>query len=312
MASSNKNWPSMFRSKPCGDHHHHHDRQVHHHDEIHTPSFTHYSACPSSPAFTTAPDRVPHPKPRWNPKPEQIQILESIFNSGMINPPRDEIKKIRIRLQEYGQVGDANVFYWFQNRKSRTKHKLRLLQQNLRSPGSDHSISNNNISPALTSGSDGANPSGGPVHQKYGLFPGQDNDFLVTEPAGFHLPVHDGPSATQVGFGYSDHQPSDVVVPAVTEPEIPFSGEYSADTVPSIMNQIQDKNMFGQCGDLAAKSMVFINDMPFEVASGQQFNVREAFGNDAVLINSSGHPILTDQWGRTLHPLQDGAVYYLI
>ena len=31
-------------------------------------------------------------------------------------------------MQEYGQVGDANVFYWFQNRKSRSKHKLRHLQ----------------------------------------------------------------------------------------------------------------------------------------------------------------------------------------
>lgn len=46
----------------------------------------------------------------------------------MVNPPRDEIRKIRAQLQEYGQVGDANVFYWFQNRKSRSKHKLRHLQ----------------------------------------------------------------------------------------------------------------------------------------------------------------------------------------
>lgn len=73
-------------------------------------------------------ERSPEPKPRWNPKPEQIRILEAIFNSGMVNPPRDEIRKIRAQLQEYGQVGDANVFYWFQNRKSRSKHKLRHLQ----------------------------------------------------------------------------------------------------------------------------------------------------------------------------------------
>ena len=70
-------------------------------------------------------ERVPDPKPRWNPRPEQIRILEAIFNSGMVNPPRDEIPRIRMQLQEYGQVGDANVFYWFQNRKSRSKNKLR-------------------------------------------------------------------------------------------------------------------------------------------------------------------------------------------
>lgn len=73
-------------------------------------------------------ERSPEPKPRWNPKPEQIRILEAIFNSGMVNPPRDEIRRIRAQLQEYGQVGDANVFYWFQNRKSRSKHKQRHLQ----------------------------------------------------------------------------------------------------------------------------------------------------------------------------------------
>lgn len=73
-------------------------------------------------------ERTPEPKPRWNPRPEQIRILEAIFNSGLVNPPRDEIRRIRAQLQEYGQVGDANVFYWFQNRKSRTKHKQRQLQ----------------------------------------------------------------------------------------------------------------------------------------------------------------------------------------
>lgn len=76
-------------------------------------------------------ERSSEPKPRWNPKPEQIRILEAIFNSGMVNPPRDEIRKIRAQLQEYGQVGDANVFYWFQNRKSRSKHKLRHLQNSM-------------------------------------------------------------------------------------------------------------------------------------------------------------------------------------
>ena len=59
-------------------------------------------------SFVTAggEERTPEPKPRWNPKPEQIRILEAIFNSGMVNPPRDEIRKIRVQLQEYGQVGD--------------------------------------------------------------------------------------------------------------------------------------------------------------------------------------------------------------
>jgi hypothetical protein len=68
----------------------------------------------------------PKTNSRWHPKPEQIHILEAIFNSGMVNPPREEIKIIRAQLEEFGQVGDVNVFYWFQNRKARSKRKQQL------------------------------------------------------------------------------------------------------------------------------------------------------------------------------------------
>ncbi|KAK4259708.1 hypothetical protein QN277_006014 [Acacia crassicarpa] len=131
MASSNRHWPSMFKSKPCNPHHHH----PWHHDmnssSLISSATTTCHRTPhssSSSSSSGCEERSPEPKPRWNPKPEQIRILEGIFNSGMVNPPRDEIRKIRAQLQEYGQVGDANVFYWFQNRKSRSKHKLRNLQ----------------------------------------------------------------------------------------------------------------------------------------------------------------------------------------
>ncbi|KAK2972892.1 hypothetical protein RJ640_030009 [Escallonia rubra] len=123
MASSNRHWPSMFKSKPCSTHH-----QWQH--DINPTSLVSTGGCHRAPyaSVTGSEERSPEPKPRWNPKPEQIRILEAIFNSGMVNPPRDEIRKIRAQLQEYGQVGDANVFYWFQNRKSRSKHKNRHLQ----------------------------------------------------------------------------------------------------------------------------------------------------------------------------------------
>lgn len=65
-------------------------------------------------------------------------------------------------------------------------------------------------------------------------------------------------------------------------------------------------------GDLGpTKSTVFINDVCFEVGTGP-FNVKEAFGDDAVLIHSSGHPVLTNDWGLTLQPLQHNAFYYLV
>ncbi|GAU25279.1 hypothetical protein TSUD_17920 [Trifolium subterraneum] len=75
------------------------------------------------------------PKFRWYPTKEQFRILESIFNSGMTNPSSGEIKRICAQLQEFGPIGESNVFYWFQNHKSRikAKHKQRL-PYNRRSP----------------------------------------------------------------------------------------------------------------------------------------------------------------------------------
>ncbi|KAI5020311.1 hypothetical protein ZWY2020_045199 [Hordeum vulgare] len=118
MASSNKHWPSMFRSNPGAC-----DVQFHH-----QPDMSNAHTRPSLISSGLDQENVRSPgesKPRWNPRPEQIRILEGIFNSGVVNPPRDEIRRIRLRLQEYGHVADANVFYWFQNRKSRTKYRLR-------------------------------------------------------------------------------------------------------------------------------------------------------------------------------------------
>lgn len=67
-------------------------------------------------------------RPRWTPKQEQVVILESIFNSGVVNPPKDETTRIRKLLEDYGPVVDANVFYWFQNRRSRSRRRSRQIQ----------------------------------------------------------------------------------------------------------------------------------------------------------------------------------------
>lgn len=82
---------------------------------------------PNSPNHSSA-ERAEPVRSRWTPKPEQILILESIFNSGMVNPPKDETVRIRKLLEKFGSVGDANVFYWFQNRRSRSRRRQRQLQ----------------------------------------------------------------------------------------------------------------------------------------------------------------------------------------
>lgn len=203
-------------------------------------------------------DRVPDPKPRWNPKPEQIRILESIFNSGIVNPPREEIQRIRIRLQEYGQIGDANVFYWFQNRKSRAKHKLRVLKKNPKMLGCNPNKTRKDKIITPSPSGDTTDPCFGLVNHETGLFPSQNNELVITEPASFLYPDDNNPSFGQSGFGFGDF----VVRPVVSEerfefaaanngvnmniPEINFEGGENGSfpssvsaTVPSTVNQSQ-------------------------------------------------------------------------
>ncbi|KAB5560653.1 hypothetical protein DKX38_005610 [Salix brachista] len=350
MASSNRHWTSKFKSKPCNLH----DHQWHH--DI-NPSSIMSTGCHRTPC-TSVPEcdeRSPEPKPRWNPKPEQIRILEAIFNSGLVNPPRDEIRKIRVQLQEYGQVGDANVFYWFQNRKSRSKHKMRNLQNseqhssnqqqitppttkpvttNLAAPSSSSSSSEKSspreskrtLSLSSPSFMDASNLSTSSVNKTYF----RAHDESVPEPFFFHSQHTGGGGggAFAQGFCFSelpnvvhlqDHtvgrcsnlllsemnssaskkvnheeknltmQPQLFYTPAspVTDSNglAPLTPPTHTSTVASqyTIHQIQGVGASG----CTARSTVFINDVSFEVTVGP-FNVREAFGDDALLIHSSG------------------------
>ncbi|KOM26394.1 hypothetical protein LR48_Vigan264s000400 [Vigna angularis] len=60
---------------------------------------------------------------RWRSTPEQVNILLNIFNHGIINPSRDQIREITGRLQEYREVREYSVYCWFQNHGNRVKHR---------------------------------------------------------------------------------------------------------------------------------------------------------------------------------------------
>ncbi|XP_027348338.1 WUSCHEL-related homeobox 9 [Abrus precatorius] len=375
MASSNRHWPSMFKSKPCNPHH-----QWQHDINSSLMSRTPFSS------GSYCDERSPEPKPRWNPKPEQIRILEAIFNSGMVNPPREEIRKIRLQLQEYGQVGDANVFYWFQNRKSRSKHKLRHLQNSknpnleaqqnaaslpqITAPSSSSSSSEKSSSKEMIYPTKGfsigfsnvndvvPNSPTASVNQNYiQSHLHNDTNLLPPTPEPFSFPLHHNGQgamlnamATTQGFCFSEfnsmiqpqyqqnfgpctslllnemvnhgntskkdhdqdkamkimHQHPQLgfcLTSAPTTSDVPPISNIPINAIPSPITQLQ--------GTGRSKCTVFINDIAFEVEVGP-FNVRQAFGEEAVLIHSSGQPVLTDDWGVTLQSLQHGAYYYLI
>ncbi|XP_075499035.1 LOW QUALITY PROTEIN: WUSCHEL-related homeobox 11-like [Primulina tabacum] len=86
---------------------------------------------PSHAAEASTDPRHEPVRSRWTPKPEQTLFLESIFNSGMVNPSKNETVRIRKMLEKFGSVGDTNVFYWFQNRRSRSRRRQRQIQESL-------------------------------------------------------------------------------------------------------------------------------------------------------------------------------------
>lgn len=71
---------------------------------------------------------------RWNPTPEQLQILEELYKRGTRTPSTDDIQHITAQLRRYGKIEGKNVFYWFQNHKARERQKRR---RQLESPNSD-------------------------------------------------------------------------------------------------------------------------------------------------------------------------------
>ncbi|XP_073010503.1 WUSCHEL-related homeobox 4-like isoform X2 [Typha latifolia] len=60
---------------------------------------------------------------RWNPSPEQIRILETLYRGGMRTPNAHQIERITEELSKHGRIEGKNVFYWFQNHKARERQK---------------------------------------------------------------------------------------------------------------------------------------------------------------------------------------------
>ena len=120
---------------------------------------------------------------RWTPKPEQILILETIFNSGMVNPPKDETVRIRKLLEKFGSVADANVFYWFQNRRSRSRRRQRQVQASLSAadhPSAihyDHTFSPNSLSYTMPNPGSSSSSSFGHNSGGFSGYPGLMQEF---------------------------------------------------------------------------------------------------------------------------------------
>ncbi|KAJ3676611.1 hypothetical protein LUZ60_004023 [Juncus effusus] len=214
---------------------------------------------------------------RWTPKPEQILILESIFNSGMVNPPKEETIRIRKLLEKFGTVRDANVFYWFQNRRSRSRRRQRqLAQASLLTDGS-HSVANcNSISSISSFSFNNYNSSGTSCSSA-----GSSNSSVVRdEGTGDDLFA----ISRQLGFVESDQS----------------SSNYASSFVSPQLHYHQSGTM-----------MVFINGTALEVPRGP-IDLRSFFGQDVMLVHSSGELVPVNEFGFLTKGLQMGESYFLV
>ncbi|KAK4719647.1 hypothetical protein R3W88_017985 [Solanum pinnatisectum] len=211
---------------------------------------------------------------RWNPKPEQIVILESIFNSGMVNPRKDETVRIRKMLEQFGAVGDANVFYWFQNRRSRSRRRQRQIQASLGAA----SNSNEELSARSSTG---------------GAIQFQTN----------FVPLSVSSSSSSLGG----------VVGNANDGLFLFSGPMEIDqntSITSILFSPTDNSNLN-CSS-SGFITIFINGVATQVPRGP-LDMKAMFGpEDLVLYHSSGVPLPVNEYGFVVQGLQHGESYFLV
>ncbi|RWR75800.1 WUSCHEL-related homeobox 11-like protein [Cinnamomum micranthum f. kanehirae] len=218
---------------------------------------------------------------RWTPKPEQIMIMESIFNTGLVNPSKDETVRIRKQLEKFGSVADANVFYWFQNRRSRSRRRQRQIK----------ALMANN--PQILSGvsATGAIPYEHTPPLSVGSFASSSSS----------SPWVMAPSSCEAfdNNGGNNHFSVSQQMGSLEMEQMPM--------VSSIILPSNNANLHYQSGLIT----VFINGVPSEVPRGP-LDMKAMFGQDVMLVHSSGEPVPVNEIGISLQSLQPGEHYFLV
>ncbi|KAL6648228.1 hypothetical protein ACP70R_012452 [Stipagrostis hirtigluma subsp. patula] len=271
---------------------------------------------------------------RWTPKPEQILILESIFNSGMVNPPKDETVRIRKLLERFGAVGDANVFYWFQNRRSRSRRRQRQMQAAAAAAAAASASSAAHSSPTasatvgLPSGAvhpmalggstahyeqqaSSSSSSGSTGGSSLGLFSlgagvsGTGGGGYYQASCGASSPLASGLMMGDVDSGGG----SDDLFAISRQMGFVESPVASSSVAPS--TAAQQQQLYYPCQSPAATITVFINGVSMEVPRGP-IDLRAMFGQDVMLVHSTGALLPVNDYGILTQSLQMGESYFLV
>ncbi|CAN8269847.1 unnamed protein product [Cochlearia groenlandica] len=273
-----------------------------------------------SPSSSTSGSTSTEPvRSRWSPKPEQILILESIFNSGMVNPPKQETVRIRKMLEKFGAVGDANVFYWFQNRRSRSRRRQRQIQAAAAAATATTANTCDQtmmVSTSLPQHCGNDLGFGGCSTSSNYLFGGSSQQVVPS----YFIALSSSSSCCfkiLFCFLFSLASPSsygggcDNLLTMSSQMGYHEANHYQdhSSNVASILSPPHDQNSNFQYQQ--GVITVFINGVPTEVARGG-IDMKSTFGQDLVLVHSSGFPLPIDEFGFLMHSLQHGEAYFLV
>ncbi|KAJ4843538.1 hypothetical protein Tsubulata_019018, partial [Turnera subulata] len=260
---------------------------------------------PNNGSSNHAPERSETVRSRWTPKPEQILILESIFNSGMVNPPKDETVRIRKLLEKFGSVGDANVFYWFQNRRSRSRRRQRQLQASLIAGDQQRDHQQPLAGGAIHLYEGGGSSSTTPPAAAAAGFALNSHPNFVVSPSSYLV----GSSSSSCGAVGHDHDHgvetmfSRSMSMSMSSTQMGFQEmERGSILCPSETSTLH----YHQTGFIT----VFINGIPTEVPRGP-LDAKAMFGQDVMLLHSSGVPVPLNEFGFLIQSLQQGESYFL-
>ncbi|CAG7891831.1 unnamed protein product [Brassica rapa] len=255
---------------------------------------------PSAPSNSTAPARS-----RWSPKPEQILILESIFNSGIVNPPKDETVRIRKMLEQFGAVGDTNVFYWFQNRRSRSRRRQRQLQTATAAAVTSRGAENQQHMTTMSMHHPYRNNE---INLGFGSCSNSSANFFFNDPSSQVSSFLLGHSSSSSNGGWeSNNGMENLFTMYGHESDHPHLHKHSSNDATILNPSDQNSSFHYQQGLMT----VFINGVPTEVTEGA-IDMKAMFGEDLALMHSSGLPLPIDEFGFLMHSLQHGQSYFLV
>lgn len=271
----------------------------------------------------------PSARQRWAPSQTQLHILERLYDHGNCTPNKKKIKEITSELSQHGPIAETNVYNWFQNRKARAKRKQqRLPQKEGESEVDTDGESSREKKPKID---DEFNKEDAGYSEKnvdaFEILMGSAQTEAISQ---IHERSH---GMNNIGLRHADTDAQGFeknygVINQKTHANDQQQFNGTRDNVSSSLLHFKteaDLNIdtsLERTGNAAIVSTendqrgsrvmtVLLDGKQFEVPVGV-VDVRRTFGDTAVLLDSHGHVVPTNDSGMTFHPLHGSESYTLL